>query len=161
MKKKLLFSFPALLGFVCCLGVLFSTTSCKKEYITQAVAIDSIKVTKSLLTGKWLNTQTVYRIYSGGNLQSSKVEFYTGNSFGDFKGDMTYTNQYMGAPAGSGTWDVSSASQIVFDKGNATEERYYYILALDAKILITDGPYKKNGTFWSPTNTVFYTYYTK
>jgi len=162
MKRRPRISLLAVSCALSCFLALFAVTSCTKtETITQVVSIDSIKTTKALLLGRWFNTMTESRTYSGANLSNSRVDFYSGGgTYTEFKSDLTYNSSYLGSPSGNGVWDITSASQITADKGNATQERYYYIIALDTKILITQGPFKKDGTFYTP-NAVLYLYYSK
>ncbi len=136
------------------------TSSCSKTETIEST-IDSIKITKSQMVGKW-NVQHLERyMYSGGTFVGNQIEYYNGtNTYTEYKSDLTYTSMYKGAAAGSGTWEIISPSYMVLDKGNPSQERYYYIIALDNKVQITHGPFKSDGTLFIP-NELYYFYSSK
>ena len=142
--------------------IAFVNTGCKKEEITQQVVnLDSLKIAKGLLVGKWIAQNTQTETYSGTILSSKTIEFFpAGTTNVEFKADGTYSNLNKGVSAGSGIWELLSPSYLVMDKGNASQERYYYLWELDNRVLLNFGPFKKDGTFYFP-NTVYTFYYNK
>jgi len=157
MKKILNLAIVASFCFIA-----FVNTGCKKEEITQQVVnLDSLKIAKGLIAGKWIAQNTQTESYIGTTLSSKSIEFFpNGNTTVEFKADGTYTNTNKGANAGSGIWELLSPSFLVMDKGNPSQERYYYIWELDNRILLNYGPFKKDGSFYFP-NTVYTFYYNK
>ena len=123
--------------------------------------MDSLKIAKGLLAGRWYGSNTVTETYSGSTLISNTVTFFPAhNTYVDYSSDGTYANTDQGNSAGSGIWQLISPSYRVMDLGNPTQERYYFILQLDSHVLIEHGPFKKDGTFFFPT-AIFTYYYTK
>ena len=150
--------------------VAFFNTGCKKEYITeehitqeyitqQYLNLDSMKIVKGLLAGKWVAQNNQSETYAGTSMVSKTIEFFPAkNTTVELRSDSTYTNVDKGNIAGSGTWKLLSPSYLSFDLGNASQERYYFIKALDGKVLIVYGPFKKDGSFFfgNTINTAYY-----
>ena len=142
------------LGIICFFFLVTINTSCKKETIKEVAAkVDSIAVTKGLYIGKWFVQMHERELYSGTTFTGKALEYFAGtNTYSEYKADMTYTSMYKGAPAGGGIWEILSGNYMVMDKGNPSQERYYYIIALDSKVMITRGPFKANGTLFFPSD---------
>lgn len=147
-------------SFVISIFLTFSTTSCTKTE-TVMVQLDSINTVKNLMFGKWNVRSVEHTLYSGTTVTGGNIEYLSGtNTFTEYKADMTYTSTYKGAAAGGGTWEILSPYYMVLDKGNATQERYYYITALDKAVQITHGPFKQNGALFL-SNDLYYVYQAK
>ena len=134
----------------------FSTTGCKKEVHIQT--IDSMAVVKDMLIGKWLVKSYEWEIYSG-SIMTNKVFEYVSDTatHTEYWQNMTYASFYKGVPNGSGPWKLVSPYYLVLNSGVEAEERYYYIIKLDKKILITHGPFRKDGTLYNGKD--LYTFY--
>ena len=119
--------------------------------------VDSMESVKTMLTGKWLVISGEVETYSGGNLIDRKFEYYSNpNTYIEYKQDMTYNALLLGSPNGNGLWELLSPYYLALNKGVVGQERYYYILKLDSKILITHGPFNADGTLY---NNLLYTFY--
>jgi len=150
--------------------IAFFNTGCTKEYITeeyiteehitqQYLNLDSMKIVKGLLAGKWVAQNNQSETYAGTAMVSKVIEFFPAkNTTVELKSDSTYINIDKGNAAGSGTWKLISPSYLSFDLGNVTLERYYFIKALDGHVLIVYGPFKKDGSFFfgNTINTAYY-----
>ncbi|MBC7901881.1 MAG: hypothetical protein H7Y27_00600 [Gemmatimonadaceae bacterium] len=124
-----------------------------RDTIIKEVSQDSLIIVKNLLVGFWNVQATHIETYSGPNLIDTKWDYLSGTTtYNDFKLNGSYSFMYRGAPAGTGTWEIISPNYFVQDKGVAGLERFFYIIALDKKVLWTRGPFKANGTFYSPNN---------
>ena len=139
-------------GIVC---LNFSTTGCKK--IIEVQTIDSMAVVNQLLPGKWFVVSGELETYAGGTLIDKKFEYYSNpDTYIEYKQDSTYDAFFQGIPNGNGSWELLSPYYFVLNRDIESEARYYYIMKLDKKILITHGPYKENGTLY---NNLLYTFY--
>jgi len=160
MKKQFGFFSICILSFVAVSMISISSSSCKKTE-TVYVQQDSMKIVKDLLVGKWFLQNIERTLYSGNSSTGSQIEYLGGsNTYSEFKADQTYTSIYKGTPAGGGIWELVSPYYLVLDKGNATQERYYYLLGIDRSVQITHGPFKKDGNKFYPGELGTY-YYSK
>jgi hypothetical protein len=122
--------------------IVLCLASCTKETIVEKTTDDLAK-NKALHYGTWTFYQHEYERYSGTTELSKKVESFT-NYKVEWRRDGTYTQNRNGAIQ-TGTWDLVSPGVFVYDKGNAENERYYYIYHLDSNYYFRKGPFNKNG----------------
>lgn len=114
-------------------------SSCTKETIIQ----DELTRNKNLHYGTWMFYQHEIENYVSGNLINKKVERFTDYTV-EWKQDGTYIQNRNGSVQ-VGTWDLASPGVFVYDKNNATNERYYYIVRIDSNYYYRKGPFNKNG----------------
>ncbi len=124
--------------------IVVVTGSCKKETVTTIIRdIPDTKAIKDLHYGTWTFYQHEIETYAGGVMTNKKVETFTNYTI-NWKQDGTYSFNKNGTIV-NGTWDLTSPGTFVYDKGDAVNERYYYILHIDSSLLYRKGPYLKNG----------------
>ncbi len=162
---KLLTPIPLL---VCSFALFLSLFSCTKEIIKETIiqkdsiiirrdsiiirkdsiiivekVTDDLKKNKDLHYGVWAFYQHEIESYSGQVMTGKKVEVYNRYTV-EWKRDGTYIQNRDGMIQ-TGTWDLISPSVFVYDKGDAVNERYYYINRLDSNYYFRKGPFNKNG----------------
>jgi len=135
----LLFLIPILITFET------GTSGCTKTVVQN---LDSLGIANSMLLGKWTAHQYEQEHYINGMLVDKQLLVTGINSTLEYKKDGSYISFYQGVSSGNGSWQLVSPSKIVLDKGDAINERYYYILVLDKSNLITHGPFKSDGSLY-------------
>ncbi|MBC7903746.1 MAG: hypothetical protein H7Y27_09995 [Gemmatimonadaceae bacterium] len=135
----------------------------KPDTIIKEICSDNLSManTEELFVGFWHVKAHEIESYSNGVLVSKKWDFLSGtHTSHHYTSNKGYTSVYKGEDTGGGTWNFLSTKYFVFDKGVIGEERYYYLVVLDASVMITRGPFKADGTFYTP-NTIYNFYYSK
>jgi len=135
------------------------TTGCTKETIREITHDTTIVRAPSnleLIRGKWNTIHHEFETYSGSVMISKKLEYFT-TFYLDLKADATYSVKNQDGVT-TGTWELASANNLVFDK-NTANERYFYVLFLEEKALALRGPFKKTGEM--KLNYLTSTYYQK